>query len=155
MNADQAPMTVNAEAGKATNLDADKLDGQDASSFAPKAVEPWHEINTPGEPEFQNGWGNAYAHLSLLSTAAFYKYPYGVVRLKGVVSGGNKRTVIFSLPCGYGPAQQEWHVTYLRAAHDNQYYPGRSEIVTMARTGQLWLRTQTLTLLLQCLRSTA
>ena len=37
VNAGQAPMTVNAEAGKATNLDADKLDGKDASEFAPSA----------------------------------------------------------------------------------------------------------------------
>ena len=37
VNAGQAPMTVNPEAGKATNLDADELDGKDASEFAPSA----------------------------------------------------------------------------------------------------------------------
>jgi hypothetical protein len=35
VNAGKAPLTVSAGAGKATNLDADKLDGQDASAFAP------------------------------------------------------------------------------------------------------------------------
>jgi hypothetical protein len=35
VNTGKAPLTVNAGAGKATNLDADKLDGQDASAFAP------------------------------------------------------------------------------------------------------------------------
>jgi hypothetical protein len=35
VNAGQAPLTVNAEAGKATNLDADKLDGKDSTEFAP------------------------------------------------------------------------------------------------------------------------
>lgn len=34
VNAGQAPLTVNPEAGKATNLDADEVDGKDASSFA-------------------------------------------------------------------------------------------------------------------------
>ena len=33
VNAGQAPLTVNAEAGKATNLDADKLDGIDSTDF--------------------------------------------------------------------------------------------------------------------------
>ncbi len=33
VNAGQAPLTVNADAGKATNLDADKLDGIDSTGF--------------------------------------------------------------------------------------------------------------------------
>jgi hypothetical protein len=33
VNAGQAPLTVNAEAGKATNLDADKLGGKDSTDF--------------------------------------------------------------------------------------------------------------------------
>ena len=33
--AGKAPLTVNASAGKAANLDADRLDGQDASAFLP------------------------------------------------------------------------------------------------------------------------
>ncbi len=36
VNAGQAPLTVNADAGKATNLDADKLDGKDSADFLGK-----------------------------------------------------------------------------------------------------------------------
>lgn len=36
VNEGQAPMTVNAEAGKATNLSADELDGKDSSAFLGK-----------------------------------------------------------------------------------------------------------------------
>ena len=34
-NADRPPLTVNAESGKATNLDADQVDGKDSSAFLP------------------------------------------------------------------------------------------------------------------------
>ncbi len=34
VNSGQAPLKVNSAAGKATNLNADKLDGKEASSFA-------------------------------------------------------------------------------------------------------------------------
>jgi hypothetical protein len=34
VNADNPPMTVNASAGKATNLNADKMDGKDSTAFA-------------------------------------------------------------------------------------------------------------------------
>ncbi len=37
VNAGQAPMSVNADAGTATNLSADKLDGKDSADFAPTA----------------------------------------------------------------------------------------------------------------------
>jgi hypothetical protein len=37
VGAGSAPITVNTDAGKATNLNADKLDGQDATAFLPSA----------------------------------------------------------------------------------------------------------------------
>jgi len=91
--------------------DADKLDGKDSTEFAPNAVEAWRTVGTS---EFENGWSN-FAGQNV-TTAAFYKDPWGVVHLKGVVSGGtvaNGITIgsgtIFFLPCGYAPDQAETH----------------------------------------------
>ncbi len=99
-------MTVNSDV-KVANLNADKIDGKDSTDFAPRAVEGWHEVGAANQPDFQNGWINYGANLS---TAAFYKDPYGVVHLKGVVKGGTVSRTIFELPCGYAPSQDEAHV---------------------------------------------
>jgi hypothetical protein len=55
--AGKAPLTVNAEAGKAANLDADRLDGQDASAFLPaggKAADAAH-ADTAGDADKVDG----------------------------------------------------------------------------------------------------
>jgi hypothetical protein len=112
VNSGQAPLKVNSTAGKATNLNADKLDGQDSAAFAPKAVENWHEVGAPGEPAFtSSGWTNFG---SPHTTAGFYKDPYGVVHLKGLVKwtgGGHVADCVtpFVLPQGYRPAAREIH----------------------------------------------
>src|SRR6186997_2611166 len=41
--AGRSPINVSATAGKATNLNADKLDGLDSTAFARKTSEAWHE----------------------------------------------------------------------------------------------------------------
>lgn len=117
--AGKAPFTVNSS-GKVMNLNADRLDGQDASRFALQAQERWHEIGTPGERQFQyspgfppgnppewKNYGNGF------NTVAFYKDSLGIVHLKGRVqwarasSGLGKSCdlwTIFQLPAGYHPA---------------------------------------------------
>jgi hypothetical protein len=85
--------------GKAA--DADTLDGIDSTQFAPSLVQSWREVGTFLQPAFQNGWVNSDGGTS---TAAFYKDPYGVVHLKGVVKSGTIGTTIFSLPAGYRPS---------------------------------------------------
>jgi hypothetical protein len=92
---------ANVVAGTDKANDADKLDGQNSSAFAPAAVEGWHEVGAAGEPAFENSWAN---YLGGFSTAAFYKDPYGMVHLKGLVQGGTIGTAIFQLPDGYRPA---------------------------------------------------
>ena len=71
-----------------------------APGLAP--AEPWHEVNSPGEPVFQNGWANTGA---TDVTAAFFKDPYGVVHLKGLIFGGTNSAPIFILPDGYRPSK--------------------------------------------------
>jgi hypothetical protein len=106
----QPPMTVNS-ATKVDNLNSDKLDGQDSSAFAPKAVENWHEVGEVGEPPFNASWQNFD---SSHNSAGFYKDPFGVVHLKGLVKRVTPATAgpvgcdlnerVFSLPSGYTPS---------------------------------------------------
>ena len=61
----------------------------------------WHEIGAPGEPAFENGWTNSGL---FAPTAGYYKDPFGVVHLKGMINSGNVNTAAFTLPVGYRPA---------------------------------------------------
>jgi hypothetical protein len=66
------------------------------------SAEPYHEVGAPGQPPFGSGWHND--NPSTETTAAFYKDPFGVVHLKGVVDGIPPYTPhIFELPSGYRP----------------------------------------------------
>ena len=64
--------------------------------------EAWHEIGAAGEPAFQNGWTNEDPSGEV--TAAFYKDPWGVVHLKGLVASGSNG-LIFALPAAYRPSK--------------------------------------------------
>ena len=63
---------------------------------APEAI---HEVGVPGEPAFQSLWGN-FGHG--LTTAGFYKDPFGIVHLEGAVVG-DSTGLVFILPAGYRP----------------------------------------------------
>jgi hypothetical protein len=117
---------------------ADRLDDLDSAAFlrsTPGAVETanladssvtpsklagaegWHHLGATAEPAFQNGWrnfggalpGNSYPW----ATAGFYKDPYGVVHLKGLVEAtagtpaAGPGNIIFTLPDGYRPDGHE------------------------------------------------
>lgn len=78
-------------------------------------VEEWHEVGTSGEPAFENSWVNyALGH----ATAAFYKDPWGIVHIKGLVKSGTIGTAIFTLPTGYIPAL---HLNY-GSVSNNLFY---------------------------------
>jgi hypothetical protein len=66
--------------------------------------EAYHEVGASGQPAFQNGWVNEAPGLE--SKAGFFKDPWGVVHLKGLVTGGTVST-IFALPSGYRPSTFE------------------------------------------------
>jgi hypothetical protein len=69
-------------------------------------VEPWHEVGTPDGPLFENSSSN---YLARGSTVAFFKDPFGIVHLRGMVKcttwGGSSNT-IFTLPLAYRPAEE-------------------------------------------------
>jgi hypothetical protein len=105
-------------AGKTPVVNADKLDGIDSTGFVKTTVQAWREVGTAGQPTFGQWcsatcfdiWSN---YSGQHNTAAFYKDPLGVVRLKGLVSlSGSLSTsyscdsaFIFVLPAGYRPAR--------------------------------------------------
>jgi hypothetical protein len=63
--------------------------------------EPWHEVGTPGEPQFQNGCENSS---SMEQTVRFYKDHEGVVHLEGRYGSCDaKGDIVFQLPGGYRP----------------------------------------------------
>src|SRR5262249_15537947 len=67
-------------------------------------VEPYHEVGSPGEPPFQNGWTNGGG--STGSSVAFFKDPFGIVHLKGhIFNNSINGNTAFTLPDGYRPNQ--------------------------------------------------
>jgi len=71
-------------------------------------VEEWHEIGTSGEPAFENSWVNFSA---ADATAAFYKDPFGMVYVKGMVKTGTIGLAVFTLPVGYRPTLSRNYAT--------------------------------------------
>jgi microcystin-dependent protein len=63
-------------------------------------LEPWHTVGQPGEPAFENGWGN---YGGSFAPASFRKWPDGTVSIRGLVSGGAVNSAVFTLPSGYRP----------------------------------------------------
>jgi hypothetical protein len=66
-------------------------------------AEAWHEIGASGQPAFFNGWTNSDP--ANLTTAGFFKDPWGVVHLKGVITGPGNGLPFFALPAGYRPSK--------------------------------------------------
>lgn len=60
----------------------------------------WRVVGGPGEPVFQNGWGNFGQGYS---TVAFRRLPTGLVVVRGLAAGGAANSAIFTLPAGYRP----------------------------------------------------
>jgi hypothetical protein len=91
-------------------------------------VEAWHEVGTSGEPAFATGWQNFNAPVT---TAAFYKDPFGVVHLKGWVSGNTSTgTIIFTLPESYRPTKE-----VCAASVDQSQTPPRAIAVCIGASG--------------------
>lgn len=67
--------------------------------------EAWNTVGSDGgRTSFKNGWssfGGAFPN------AQYYKDPFGVVHLRGVVKGGNVAYAMFTLPIGYRPTGGE------------------------------------------------
>jgi hypothetical protein len=74
-----------------------------AQQLAP--AEAWHDVNTTGEPTFQNSWSNAGVGPDALN-AGFMRDQDGVVHLRGQIKGGTvgpATGVAFTLPAGDRP----------------------------------------------------
>lgn len=67
-------------------------------------VENWREVGSDGNPVFENSWTNYDA--VIYNSVAFYKDPFGIVRLKGVIGGGSLNVNMFLLPVGFRPIKR-------------------------------------------------
>lgn len=66
-------------------------------------IDNWTTIGEQGAPAFENSWVN-YGGTN--ASAAYYRDPFNVVRLKGLVKNGTIGGVpIFTLPVGYRPLE--------------------------------------------------
>ncbi len=76
---------------------------QMANTVAPS--EPWHEVGTPAEPQFQHGCKNL---ISTEQTVRYYKDHEGVVHLEGRYTGcASTGDIAFQLPAGYRPERPD------------------------------------------------
>lgn len=104
--AGKPPFTVNSSS-KVEGLNADFLDGTNASSFVRTSGEGWHYVGDAGNVAFLNGWSNFdtttnhvnanYQHL------AYRKDPSGIIHIRGLVKGGTIGQDIIRLPSAYCP----------------------------------------------------
>lgn len=69
-------------------------------------VPTWHRVGQPGEPIFENGWGN-YTLAGNWQYLRFFLSPDDFVSIEGIIDGGGvaNGTVIFTLPAGYRPTR--------------------------------------------------
>ena len=95
-----------------------------------KHVESWREVGEADNPGFASSWIN---YGSGFNSAAFYRDPFGVVHLKGLVKNGTvgSAQTIFTLPANYIPTDRYMFdaVSYDGAA----YVQGRVDILNDGR----------------------
>jgi hypothetical protein len=89
-------------AGSAGSANSAAVAGTADSAKSLTPSEPWHVVDTPGEPAFAGSWssiGTSYEPVS------FYKDQTGTVHLKGPAGGGSGAggETIFRLPPGFRP----------------------------------------------------
>lgn len=64
----------------------------------------FHNIGATGEPAFTNSWVNFNA---LDNPASYWRDPFGIVHLRGLIKSGTLTTSAFTLPVGFRPLVQE------------------------------------------------
>jgi len=83
------------------------LRGDGAWTSLSTFTEDFHDIGGAGEPAFKNSWANTGS-----SPAGFYKDPFDRVFLRGNIDTGISGTICFTLPSGYRPEYNTFHVAY-------------------------------------------
>jgi hypothetical protein len=100
--------TAASATGAMTATNATELGGAPATDFTRSELEPVHVVGAPGQPQLENG---CIRSSSVSAPPSFYKDPFGVVHLAGVVrgcpEGGGE---VFTLPAGFRPLEDELFV---------------------------------------------
>lgn len=98
------------------SLTGSKLADSSVTARELAQAEPWRVVGQPGQPVFaakETAVWSRFDHAH--NQVAFYKDPYGVVHLKGLVkcvgTGCAGEDTIFFLPPGYRPVVREVHLS--------------------------------------------
>jgi hypothetical protein len=117
----------------------DKGDKGDPGTPAPS--EAWHIVGTTGEPAFAQDIGFPgylfwHANDNNVNKVAFYKDSLGVVHLKGkakcVGTVCNSASLVYQLPAGYRPLQQQ---IFVGLAGQNQNVAGTATRINVEANG--------------------
>jgi hypothetical protein len=93
---------------------AEDAQGDLAGLIASLTPEAWRKIGAAGQPAFESSWRHQRDAINgNVEYAAFYKDPFGIVRLKGQAGWGSASNstayaVVFTLPVGYRPNRNMW-----------------------------------------------
>src|SRR5262245_49000055 len=96
-----------------------KLHDKAVTSAKLAGLGPYHLVGTSAVP-FENGWTNDTTVIGTAHNvpARFYKDPYGVVHLEGVIKGGGG-SFVFTLPRGFRPAFRHiWPIANASGTND-------------------------------------
>lgn len=105
-SAGNAPFVVNGT-GKVVNLNADSLDGQDASAFEPRVgAFQWHNL------PLGSGWSSCY------TGTPQYAVRQGVTYFRGSLCGGADGSTVFTVPAEARPVRTG-STTYIPVAQCN------------------------------------
>lgn len=121
----QGPQGIQGPAGapNPNAVDSDKLDGLDSTAFARSSTDAFQAVSAfnsctvfPGTfLQSTTTWVNYGA--ASFNAASFYKDPWGIVHVRGLVKQNQTGIVppgcptIFTLPAGYRPAREEIFAT--------------------------------------------
>lgn len=91
--------------GKVLAADSSQPDGLAWVDMGGAVVEAWHVVGAAGEPAFVNSWVS-YDGDTVYNSPRFYKDPFGIVHIAGMMAGGTLGGTAFVLPAGYRPRKQ-------------------------------------------------
>lgn len=125
---DRPPMSVNSKR-RVANLNADLLDGHEASDFAEAFREGWHYVGRPDQPKLLNNWHTASTPNGDQG-AAFRVDAHEMVHLGGYLTGGTLFEAAFRLPANYRPIFNRYF----------KVYSGGNDSVAVMSTGEVIVR---------------
>jgi len=93
--------------------------------------EPWQVVGTAAGSAYQGSW--APLSYPTYPRAEFYRDPFGLVRMKGLISGGGANQNMIKLPDAYGHTVDNYHYHVFASTG------GALTTITISQTGMIGL----------------